>query len=123
MEFERASERNAWQAVAEATASVRHNRIARHDLLEWLQGKGVEVAYAVFPCVGLFDKNVFSGTLVRQDRRVFEYFVDLTAPEAGDFEDVTDALGPKDPAHPDSDIRDLITMALIYFDHHQGKAA
>ncbi|MBA3979038.1 MAG: hypothetical protein C0462_00385 [Alcanivorax sp.] len=123
MEFQKDSERNAWQAVAQATESVRRNHIARSDLLQWLQEKGVDIASAVFPCIGLFDKDVFSGTLVSQDRRVFEYFVDLTDPQDGDFEDVTDQLGPKDPAHPDSDVRDLITMALVYFDRHRERAA
>ncbi|MBZ2188615.1 hypothetical protein K8B33_05885 [Alcanivorax sp. JB21] len=123
MEFHKASEQNAWDAVAEATHAVRRNETAHADLLEWLQEQGVDISQAVFPCIGLFDNDVFSGTLVSQNRRVYEYFVDLSDRASGDFEDVTDQLGPKDPAHPNSDVRDLITMALVYFDNQRGQAA
>ncbi|MCH8544565.1 MAG: hypothetical protein LAT61_13440 [Alcanivorax sp.] len=123
MQFHKASEQNAWDAVASVTHAIRRNENAHPDLLRWLQAQGVDINQAVFPCVGLFDSDVFSGTLVSQDRRVYEYFVDLSEPESGDFEDVTDELGPKDPAHPDSDVRDLITMALIFFDNQRGQAA
>ena len=123
MEFQKASEQNAWDAVAEATHALRRGDTVNAELLHWLQEQGVDISQAVFPCIGLFDNDVFSGTLVSQNRRVYEYFVDLSDRDAGDFEDVTDQLGPKDPAHPASDVRDLITMALIYFDNQRGQAA
>lgn len=123
MEFEKASEQNAWNAVAQATLTMRQGSVPHPALADWLYQHGVDVQRSVFPCVGLFDENVFSGTLVTQDRRVFEYFVDMAAPEDGEFEDVTDALGPKDPSHPDSDVRDLITMSLVFFDSQRGVAA
>ena len=62
-------------------------------------------------------------TLVNQDRRVIEYFVDLESPDDGDFEDVTSELGPKDPSHPASDVKDLITMSLVFYDAQRSKAA
>jgi hypothetical protein len=123
MEFEKASEQNAWNAVADATTAMRQGHVPHPALADWLYQRGVDIQRAVFPCVGLFDDNVFSGTLVSQDRRVFEYFVDLTQPDEGEFDDVTSELGPKDPAHPESDIRDLITMSLIFFDNQHGAAA
>lgn len=123
MDFTKISEQNAWNAVNEATQQVRQGESVHPSLLAWFRQHGVDPEQAVFPCIGLFDDGVFSGTLVTQDRRVIEYFVDMDEPEAGDFEDVTDELGPKDPSHPQRDILDLITMSLVFYDHHHQKAA
>ncbi|MCK0537261.1 hypothetical protein [Alcanivorax quisquiliarum] len=123
MEFEKASEKNAWNAVAQATLAMRQDDVPHPALAAWLRQQGVDIQRSVFPCVGLFDDDVFSGTLITQSRRVVEYFIDLAAPDSSEFEDVTEGLGPKDPNHPESDVRDLITMALVYFDHQRGAAA
>jgi hypothetical protein len=122
MEFSKISEQNAWDAVANATARIRNGE-SEQALLAWFHEHGVNLDQAVFPCLGVFDEGVYSGTLVTQDRRVVEYFVDLSCPEDGDFEDVTAQLGPKDPSHPARDLKDLITMALVFFDAQQSRAA
>lgn len=123
MEFNKVSEQKAWDAVQEATSRIRKGEVPSTALLEWFQYQGIDLSRAVFPGIGVFDEGIFSGTLIDQDRRVIEYFVDLDAPSDGDFEDVTADLGPKDPSHPASDIKDLITMSLVYFDAHRSKAA
>lgn len=122
MEFSKISEQNAWDAVADTTQRVRDGA-AEAGLLAWLEARGVDLQQAVFPSLGLFDEGVYTGTLIDQRRRVIEYFVDLDEPEEGDFEDVTAELGPKDPKHPARDLKDLITMALVYFDDTQTEAA
>jgi hypothetical protein len=122
MEFTKISEQNAWDAVQDATRQVRRGE-SEQALLAWFRDHGVTVEQAVFPCLGVFDEGVYSGTLVTQDRRVIEYFVDLSSPDEGDFEDVTTELGPKDPSHPARDLKDRITMALVYFDAEQSEAA
>jgi len=123
MKFDKVSEQNAWDAVAEATRMARAGELESRQLLEWFSHRGVDLEQAVFPCIVPFDDGIYSGTLVDQDRRVIEYFVDLSAPDDGEFDDVTGELGPKDPSHPASDVKDLITMALVYFDEHQTQAA
>lgn len=123
MEFDKASEQNAWEAVEDTTLRVRSGDVSDPQLVEWFRARGVETESAVFPCLCLFDEGVYSGTLVDQNRHVIEYFVDLAEPEDGDFEDVTPELGPKDPSHPESDVKDLITMSLVYYDNQVGKAA
>ena len=123
MEFNKISEQNAWDAVKAATAQVRQGEAVHPSLLEWFRTQGVNVDQSVFPCIGLFDDGVFSGTLVNQDRRVIEYFVDLDSPDDGDFEDVPSQLGPKDPSPPASDVKDLITMSLVFYDAQRSKAA
>ena len=123
MEFEKISEQNAWNAVEQATRDIRDGGGPTPELVQWFKDRGIDVSHAVFPCFGQFDENTYSGTLVDQNRHVYEYFVDLTAPDEGDLDDVTDELGPKDPSHPQSDIKDLITMALVYYDAQRGKAA
>lgn len=115
MQFDKISEQNAWNAVASATESARKGAVEAR-LLTWLKTHDIDTAQAVFPCFGEFDTNVYSGTVIAGNRRAYEYFVDLEAPEDGDLEDVTAALGPKDPHHPNSDIKDLITMALVFYD-------
>lgn len=122
MEFSKISEQNAWDAVATATEQVRQGE-SEQALLSWFEQQGVSLDKAIFPLLGLFDEGVYSGTLVTQERKVIEYFVDLACPEEGDFEDVTAQLGPKDPSHPARDLKDLITMALVYFDAQQRRAA
>lgn len=122
MQFAKISEQNAWDAVAKATESARAGQLEPR-LLDWLTSRGVDTAQAVFPCVGEFDTNVYSGTVIAGNRRAYEYFVDLASPEDGDFEDVTAALGPKDPRHANSDIKDLITMALVFFDEENSVQA
>ncbi|MFN3712648.1 MAG: hypothetical protein ACK4SX_03195 [Alcanivoracaceae bacterium] len=122
MEFSKASEQNAWDAVAEATGRVRRGD-AEQGLLDWFCHQGVNLDLAVFPRLGVFDEGVYSGTLITQDRRVIEYFVDLSCADEGDFEDVTGELGPKDPGHPARDLKDLITMSLVYFDAQNSRAA
>jgi hypothetical protein len=123
MEFDKASEQNAWEAVEDSTLRVRSGDVSDPQLIDWFRARGVEPENAVFPCLCLFDEGIYSGTLVDQERRVIEYFVDLAEPEDGDFEDVTADLGPKEPSHPDSDVKDLITMSLVYYDNQVGKAA
>lgn len=83
MEFNKISEQNAWDAVKAATAQVRQGEAVHPSLLEWFRAQGVNVDQSVFPCIGLFDDGVFFGTLVNQDRRVIEYFVDLESGVAG----------------------------------------
>lgn len=122
MEFSKISEQNAWEAVATATSRIRRGE-SEQALLAWFRNQGVNLDQAVFPCLGVFDEGVYSGTLVTQDRKVVEYFVDLSSPEDGDFEDVTDQLGPKDPSHPARDLKDLITMSLVFFDAEHNRAA
>jgi len=126
MQFSKISEQNAWDEVDRATREIREVSSQQPEaaLVEWFRSRGVQIESAVFPCNGKFDENTWSGTLIADDRRVIEYFVDLQDPEEGEFEDVTDELGPKDPAHPESDRKNLITMGLLYFDAKKdGKAA
>lgn len=123
MEFNKISEQNAWNTVNSVTSQVRAGTDVSDALLDWFRTQGVAVEHAVFPAIGVFDDGVFSGTLITQDRRVIEYFVDLDSPDDGDFEDVTSELGPKDPSHPASDVKDLITMSLVFFDAQQTCAA
>lgn len=123
MEFSKISEQNAWDAVADTTRRVRAGDVPDAALLDWFRQQGIELDRAVFPALVPFDEGIYSGTLVDQDRKVIEYFVDLSCPEEGDYEDVTASLGPKDPSHPASDIKDLITMSLVYYDDAQTAAA
>lgn len=123
MEFEKVSEQNAWNAVDQSTREIRAGEGPDPALVSWFNQRGIDLEQAVFPCIGKFDDGIYSGTLIDQDRRVYEYFVDLEAPDEADMEDVTDELGPKDPSHPQSDVKDLITMALVYYDAQRGKAA
>jgi hypothetical protein len=123
MEFSKVSEQNAWEAVESTTLRVRRGDLEDQALVDWFRSQGVDLETSVFPCIGLFDDGIYSGTLVNQERRVIEYFVDLECPEDGDFEDVTEQLGPKEPRHPEADIKDLITMSLVYYDDQIGKAA
>ena len=123
MEFDKISEQNTWNAVEEETRAMRSGEGPDEALAEWFRQQGIEIESAVFPCIGKFDEGMYSGTLVTQDRRVLEYFVDLSDPDESELEDVTENLGPKDPAHPESDICDRITMALVYYDAKQGQAA
>ena len=123
MEFSKVSEQNAWDSVAAATDKVRNGSDVNNALLDWFRSHDVLIEHSVFPTIGVFADGIFSGTLINQDRRVIEYFVELDDPEEGEFEDVTDELGPKDPSHPDSDIKDLITMSLVFYDAQRNRAA
>ena len=123
MEFKKISEQNAWDEVSAVTSRVRNGDDVNPQLLDWFRARGVVIEDSVFPAIGVFDDGVFSGTLIDQERQVFEYFVDMDSPDDGDFENVTDELGPKDPAHPASDVKDLITMSLVFFDAERSQAA
>ena len=123
MQFSKASEQNAWDAVSATTLSVRSGDKIPPQLLSWFKDKGINMEDAIFPAVQPVDDNVYAGTLINQERRVLEYFVDLDELEDGELDDVTLELGPKDPAHPAHDLKDLITMALVYFDQQQKQAA
>jgi hypothetical protein len=122
MQFNKISEQNAWDAVASTTEAARNGEVEPR-LLDWFKSRNIDLTHAVFPCIGKFDEGVYSGTIIAGSRRAYEYFVDLDAPEDADFEDVTAALGPKDPKHPQSDIKDLITMSLVFFDEENSVKA
>lgn len=119
MQFEKISEQNAWDAVESTTLTVRGGEQAPR-LRDWLQAKNIDMDIAVFPCIGEFDTDIYSGTVIAGSRRAYEYFVDLTHPEDAALDDVTDTLGVKDPHHPKSDKKDLVTMALAFFDAQNG---
>ncbi len=119
MEFNKISEQQAWDKVAESTQAVRLGQVNK-QLLQWLENQGINLMRAAFPCIRQFDEKVYSGTVIAGSRQAYEYFVDLDSPEEGELEDVTNQLGPKDPKHPKSDVKDLITMALLYFDNENA---
>ena len=123
MEFSKISEQNAWDAVSATTDKVRRGDVPDAALLDWFKAQGVDLSRSVFPALVPFDDGVYSGTLINQDRQVLEYFVDLDSPDDGELEDVTSSLGPKDPAHPAHDVKDLITMSLVFYDEAQTAAA
>ena len=118
MRFEKASEQNAWNAVSETTELVRNGQGIPELLLKCFDQQNIDLSKTVFPALQPFDENVYSGTLINQERRVLEYFIDLEDLDEAEFDDVTNELGPKDPAHPQRDLKDLITMALVYYDQH-----
>lgn len=115
MKFDKTSQKNAWDSVEECTSKVRAGELAP-ALADWVKQQQVDLSRAVFPCIGEFDEGVYSGTLIADSRRVYDYFVDLDNPTEAEFDDVTPSLGPKEPRHPERDLCDLITMALVYYD-------
>ena len=123
MQFEKISEQNTWDEVEQQTQAMRSGNGPDEALARWFRDQGIDLEQAVFPFVGKFDEGTYSGTVITSGRRVLEYFVDLSAPEDAELEDVTENLGPKDPNHPESDVCDRITMALVYYDNQQGAAA
>ena len=68
----------------------------------------------VFSSVCRFDDGIYTGTLVDHRGHAWEFFADLNDPQNCDLEDVTDTLGPKSPDHPQADLCDKVTMALLY---------
>ncbi|MDX1804302.1 MAG: hypothetical protein R3292_09475 [Alcanivorax sp.] len=113
MQFDKASTRNAWQAVAHITEQIRDGHVDP-ALNRWFEKAGFCLADTVFSSVCQFDDGVYNGTLIDGEQRAWEFFVDLSDPDACCLDDVTASLGPKSPDHPHADLRDLVTMALFY---------
>lgn len=123
MKFQKASEQNAWDAVSKTTRQVRAGENIPELLGKCFSDQDIDLEKSVFPAIQPLDDNIYTGTLIDQDRRVLEYFVDFDNLEEAEFDDVTGDLGPKDPSHPSHDLKDLITMSLVYYDQHQQHAA
>lgn len=121
MSTQKASIRNAWNAVAETTNQVRSGTIDP-ALTHWVSEQGFTLDETVFSSVCRFDDGIYTGTLVDHKGQVWEFFANLNDLEDCDLDNVTAALGPKSPEHPEHDLCDLVTMA-IYFHQQQEIAA
>ena len=113
MPLKKASTRNTWESVAHATEQVRNGSL-NPAFSAWISAQGFALNETVFSCVCQFDAGVYTGTLVDHSGRAWEFFADLDDPQNCDLEDVTDTLGPKSPDHPEADLCDKVTMALLY---------
>lgn len=120
MEFAKVAEQQVFERVRECTARVRRGEVPHPAILDFLQRHGIDVGRSVFPCLGEIDDNLYNGTLVSQNRRVFEFVVDAGEGGESSLDDVTDQLGPKDPRHPRSDVKDAITMSLVWYDEERA---
>ncbi|MFZ5698363.1 MAG: hypothetical protein ACOY9J_06540 [Pseudomonadota bacterium] len=116
MDFAKLAEKQVYDRVQECTDRLRRGDIPSPVVLDVLRRHGIDINRSLFPCFAELDANLFNGTVVSQQRRVFEFVVDAAEPTESTIEDVTDQLGPKDPRHPKSDIKDVITMSLLCFD-------
>lgn len=118
MEFAKLAEKQVFERVQECTQRIRNGDVPDTVIIDVLKQNGVDVSRAVFPCFAALDDNLYNGTVVSQHRRVLEFVIDTGAPEESTIDDVTEQLGPKDPRHPRSDIKDVITMSLVCFDQN-----
>lgn len=116
MEFEKNAEKQVFEKVRDCTERVRRGEVPDPVINDTLRRHGVDLNRSIVAFLGLLDDNLYGGTLVSQDRRVLEFVVDTHHPDESTVDDVTDQLGPKDPRHPRSDVKDVITMSLHWFD-------
>lgn len=116
MEFSRLAEKQVYDRVQDCTTRVRSGDVPHPAILDVLRRHGVDIGRSVFPFLGELDDNLYNGTVVSQNRRVLEFVIDAADPDGSTIDDVTDQLGPKDPRHPKSDVKDVITMSLFCFD-------
>lgn len=116
MEFARLAEKQVFDRVRDCTTRMRQGDVPHPAIPDILRRHGVDLARSVVSFFGVLDDNVYSGTLVSQNRRVLEFVIDTAEPDESTVDDVTDQLGPKDPRHPRSDVKDVITMSLHWFD-------
>lgn len=111
MELEKFSHQRAWQAVHEATRTVRDGSLDP-ALAGWFESRGIEVAQTLFAIISRCDEALYLGTLVNARGQVMEFLADLADGDNNSLEDVTDQLGPQCPSHPHSDPGHRVTMAL-----------
>lgn len=116
MDFAKLAEKQVYDRVQECTGRLRRGDVPSPVVLDVLRRHGIDIDRSLFACFGELDDNLYSGTVVSQDRRVFEFVIDTADPGESTIDDVTGQLGPKDPRHPKSDVKDVITMSLLCFD-------
>lgn len=116
MDFAKLAEKQVYDRVQDCTGRLRRGDIPDPVVLDVLRRHGIDVDRSIFPFFGALDDNLFNGTVVSQHRRVFEFVIDTVEPGESTIDDVTEQLGPKDPRHPKSDVKDVITMSLLCFD-------
>lgn len=116
MDFARLAEKQVYERVCACTARLRRGDVPSPLIMDVLRQHGIDIERSIFSCFGALDENLYNGTLISQHRRVFEFVIDVADPAESSLEDVTGELGPKDPKHPKSDIKDMITMSLVCFD-------
>ena len=116
MDFAKLAEKQVYERVQDCTERLRRGDVPSPVVLDVLSLRGIDIQHSLFPCFGELDDNLFNGTVVSQNRRVFEFVIDTLEPAESTVDDVTDQLGPKHPRHPKSDIKDVITMSLLCFD-------
>ncbi|MAX55643.1 MAG: hypothetical protein CL537_09070 [Alcanivoracaceae bacterium] len=113
MEFSKVSTRNAWAAVEHITSQMRSGTLSP-ALTQWVRGHGFNPDTTVFSGVCLFDDDIYTGTLIDHHEHVWEFLADLNDDSASELDDVTAELGPKSPDHPDADLCDRVTMAILF---------
>lgn len=119
MEFAKLAEKQVYERVQACTARLRGDETPIPVIMDVLRQHGIDPERSIFPCFCALDENLYNGTVVSQHRRVFEFVIDTLDPSESSLDDVTEQLGPKDPKHPKSDIKDMITMSLLCFDQEE----
>lgn len=120
MEFAKLAEQQVYDKVQDCTGRLRRGDVPDPRILEVLRQHGIDPNRSVFSFFGALDDNLFNGTVVSRQRRVFEFVIDTVDPAESTVDDVTEQLGPKDPRHPKSDVKDVITMSLVCYDKELG---
>lgn len=119
--FQKHAEQQAYDKVLNSTTKLRCADVPDTSIIDYLCSQGIDIKTSFFPAFKKFDKHVYIGTVISQHRSVFEFWIDTSSTTESEIDDVTNQLGPKDPFHPKSDLRDTITMALFCFDEQSSR--
>ncbi|WCN13004.1 hypothetical protein GV054_08300 [Marinomonas mediterranea] len=120
MQFDRITENQAYENVVKATKKLWEQGIGSPIFEDHLEFKKLNLKYkrCTTGGFGVCGEGEYSGLIVTDGDngyRVISIFVDALCPEDTEFKDVTESLGKNDPTHNQCDIRNTITMAILYY--------
>ena len=109
MRFSRITEQNAYHDARAQNERFRAGKVEPRAIYGLFADRGVDVARSVFVGMHLVDDGEFAGTIVTQQRRVFEFV--FSTDEATELE-----WNEIDPSRSRRDSRSPLSMALVLFD-------
>lgn len=126
MKFKRITENQAYQKIVNATEYLWENGVGNPLFERHPEFKKLALNYRRCTTGGfsLCGQGEYSGLIVTDGMngyRVISIFVDTLCPEDTVFEDITLKIGKHDPNHNQCDIRNTISMTILYYLELFGK--
>lgn len=120
MRFTRITENQSYEQIVQATEDLRKNGIKEKAIREHPEvvALNLNLSRCTTAGMGLCGQGEYSGTVVTDGPtgyKVIKIFIDTLEPNETEIVDITESLGKLNPENTKCDIRNPISMAILFY--------